>query len=88
RLTTEKRQIAPTLFEEMQDAATLLQLHHAIATVEKRSIAKLEAKGFKVDYFSVVNANTMQKADKLEGELRLVVAAWLGNVRLIDNVAV
>jgi pantoate--beta-alanine ligase len=88
RLTPESRQVAPALFEEMQDAATLLKLHHAISTVERRSIAKLEAKGFKVDYFSVVNANTMEKASKLEGELRLVVAGSIGEVRLIDNVAV
>ena len=88
RLTPEDRQKAPLLYEELENAATLLRLHHAISAVEKRSLNKLRAGGFDVDYFSVVNADTMHPAKKLEGNLRIVAAASLGDVRLIDNVSV
>lgn len=88
RLSPEARAIAPTLYEELNNAATLLRLHHAIPTVEKRSIGKLVKKGFEVDYFSVIEAATMQPAAKLQGELRIVAAASVGGVRLIDNIAV
>jgi pantoate--beta-alanine ligase len=88
RLSAEARAIAPKLYEELNNAATLLRLHHAISTVEKRSITKLQKYGFNVDYFNVVDANTMQPADKLQGDLRVVAAASIGGVRLIDNLAV
>ena len=88
RLTPQDRQKAPVLYEELENAATLLRLHHAISAVEKRSSSKLKASGFDVDYFSVINADTMQPAKKLEGNLRIVAAASLGGVRLIDNVSV
>ena len=88
RLDKDAREKAPMIYDELTNAATLLRLHHAIATIEKRSIKKLTEAGFVVDYFSVVNAETMQPAAKLEGALRIVCAASIGGVRLIDNVAV
>src|SRR5687768_770907 len=88
RLSEEDRITASTLYDELTNAATLLRLHHAISTVEKRSVTKLEKEGFDVDYFNVVNAHAMLPATKLEGDLRIVAAATIGGVRLIDNVAV
>lgn len=87
-LTPAERATAPMLFDELSNAAMLLKLHHAIGTIERRSMEKLAANGFVVDYFSVIEAETMRKAEKLEGDLRIVAAARLGAVRLIDNIAV
>jgi pantoate--beta-alanine ligase len=41
--------------------------------------------GFTLDYAAVVDSATLAPAARLAGELRLLVAARLGRVRLIDN---
>ena len=41
-----------------------------------------------VDYFALVDAATLEPLERVEGELRLIAAATIGNTRLIDNVAV
>ena len=50
--------------------------------------AELEAHGWRVDYVSVRQADTLAAA--VPGDRRLVAlaAAWLGNTRLIDNVEI
>ncbi len=49
--------------------------------------AALEAAGFKVDYLEVRDAETLKRADRgAQRPLRVLVAAWLGKTRLIDNV--
>ena len=42
----------------------------------------------RIDYLSAVDANTLQPVDRANGNTRVAGAAWLGNTRLIDNVAV
>ena len=50
--------------------------------------AKLLVAGFtKIDYLACVDATTLEPLDKLQKPARLLAAAWLGNTRLIDNIA-
>lgn len=51
----------------------------------RRSLALL---GFKVDYVAARNAETLALPKSADEPLRLLAAAWLGNTRLIDNIAV
>jgi pantoate--beta-alanine ligase len=44
--------------------------------------------GFKVDYVTARNAETMAVPQNRNEPLRLLAAAWLGKTRLIDNIAV
>ena len=39
-----------------------------------------------VDYVSIADSNSMQELDVAMADAMLSTAAWLGNVRLIDNV--
>lgn len=41
----------------------------------------------RVDYFVLVDANSLEPLDKPEGETRLIAAAVMGTTRLIDNIA-
>jgi pantoate--beta-alanine ligase len=51
--------------------------------------AIIAAVGFALDYFEVRHAETLAPvASVKEGPLRILVAAKLGNTRLIDNIAV
>ena len=53
-----------------------------------RAQDRLRASGFAVDYLALVHGQTMQVAERLEPGTRLIAAARLGSVRLLDNVAV
>jgi pantoate--beta-alanine ligase len=57
-----------------------------IATAEAEAVSALLGLGFnKVDYCTVRDAKTLQKPDAGAQELRALVAAWIGQTRLIDN---
>jgi pantoate--beta-alanine ligase len=51
----------------------------------RRSLTTL---GFKVDYVTARNAETLAFPEKPHEPLRILAAAWLGTTRLIDNVGV
>lgn len=56
--------------------------------IQKENIELLEHKGLKVDYLSLVDAETLETYDNFKEDrpLAVVIAAHLGNVRLIDNI--
>ena len=57
--------------------------------IEDRYGNLIAAAGFALDYFEARHAQTLAPVGSIEdGPIRLLVAARLGNTRLIDNVAV
>lgn len=87
-LSKEERAVAPALFRVLGETAAALRTgggsRKALAA-GKRSLA---AAGFKVDYLELRNARTLAPVeDRERGPRRLLVAAWLGKTRLIDNIA-
>ena len=55
--------------------------------LESKYSQTLESKGFKVDYLSIANADTLAPATLPDRHLVIAVAAKLGSTRLIDNVS-
>jgi pantoate--beta-alanine ligase len=51
-------------------------------------VAALTKVGFKLDYLELRDAETLEPVDNATNPARLLVAAWLGTTRLIDNIAV
>ena len=49
-------------------------------------VARIEAAGFRPDYLEVRHALTLQPAQADDRDLVILVAAYLGTTRLIDNV--
>ncbi len=98
-LTAEERSIAPTLHRTLKDLAQRIAGEGAAltgATAErfaKESGATILAAGFaKVDYVAVRDAATLAPLGEAArgphgAPLRLLIAAWLGKTRLIDNIA-
>ena len=39
----------------------------------------------KIDYVEMVNADSIEKIEKAEGNVLIAVAVWIGTTRLIDN---
>ena len=55
--------------------------------LEKEATQILEDGGFKVDYFSICDQRSLTSASAEQQDLVILVAAKLGTVRLIDNIA-
>lgn len=48
--------------------------------------ARQEMAGLNVDYLELVDADTIQPLERVEGNVLLAAAAWVGKARLIDNI--
>ncbi len=70
----------------LRDLGSAVRKGKNIEAGEKEAAEKLFGLGFnKVDYCTVRDAKTLQKPDASSRELRALVAAWIGQTRLIDN---
>ena len=58
------------------------------ADLETQAVTGLADAGFRVDYFQICRQRDLEPAGKGDQELAILVAAWLGNTRLIDNLLV
>jgi len=86
-LTPAERAAAPQLHGilcEVRDAlAGGAVAAHALGSAR----ARLVADGFAPDYLSLVDNETLVETDRAGGHARLIAAARLGSVRLLDNIA-
>jgi pantoate--beta-alanine ligase len=88
-LLPEQRAAAPTLFRVLKQCAAAIGKGERIARVFDDGGAEIERAGFHLDYLEARNAATLAKVETMkEGPLRLLVAARIGQTRLIDNIAV
>ena len=88
-LTAAERGQAPVLFQTLTAAAGQLQEGGAVEPVLAEARARILAAGFsKLDYLELRDAETLEPLERADRSGRLLVAAWLGRARLIDNVAV
>jgi pantoate--beta-alanine ligase len=88
-LKPDERKLAPRIHETLQQAAERLRGGDAdYAAMERAAIERLQAAGFKPDYFSVREALSLDVPAKDARNLVVLTAARLGKARLIDNVQV
>ena len=89
-LSAEDRATAPVLLRVMTQAATAITAGEVVATALGSAIETLRDHGFAPDYLALVEAETLKPlaARRQDGPMRLVAAARLGTVRLLDNIAV
>jgi pantoate--beta-alanine ligase len=89
-LTPEHRRLAPALNRALVEIAAALANGRLAAPVLQDAIARLERAGFReVDYVELRDAETLAPLPALaKRPARLLAAAFLGPVRLIDNIPV
>ena len=92
-LTPEQRQQAPYLYQTLQDAAAqVMQLGPVggseFETVQQIMMGHLAEHGFRPEYLEVRRSTDLQVPEPGDKELVILVSAWLGKARLIDNVRV
>jgi pantoate--beta-alanine ligase len=88
-LSPAEHAAAPVLHRVLMDCAERIAARQPIAAVLSQGHASIAQAGFVVDYLEARQAETLAPAaSPADGPLRLLVAARIGNTRLIDNVAV
>ena len=88
-LDANERALAPVIY------ALLLATRERIAhgernypLIEAQAKVQLLEQGLRPDYFSIRCARTLEPASLSDTKLVILVAAWLGKTRLIDNVTI
>ena len=86
-LSRAEREVAPSLHQVLQDAAGAIGDGKPPPEATAAARRKLTRAGFKVDYLTARNAETLKTLSSPNEPIRLLAAAWLGKTRLIDNIA-
>lgn len=90
RLTPNQRLAARVLYTALQgaqaaaahgiiDAARLIEIAHSVLAEEPQA---------RVEYVALVDRETMAPVTTVDRECRMAMAVWVGDVRLIDNIAI
>jgi pantoate--beta-alanine ligase len=89
RLTHEQRAIAPIIYQALEQIKKNL-VPGNLVHLKQQAIHMLTSAGFKVEYVEIADAVTLQPYNEWDGYTSIVIlaAAFLGNVRLIDNMLV
>ncbi len=87
-LSAQERKAAPHLYAALTELKAQFEkeTRHNLRALEKNAYQYLQEHGFKPDYVSICDANTLELAKDTSGPLHVLVAAYLGTTRLIDNI--
>ena len=82
-------QKARQLYSSLKQVASALdQGESNFLDLEKQAYNRLTVAGLNPDYFSICNSETLMPATAADLDIVILAAAYLGSVRLIDNLHV
>ena len=85
-LSEEQRAVAPVLYRALSQIATAIQGgNHDFARLRAEHIQQIEAAGLRMDYLEVRQGVHLRPATAEDRDVVILVAAYLGATRLIDN---
>jgi pantoate--beta-alanine ligase len=86
-LSAEQRQMAPQLYQALCAVRDAIQSNQTDdqQIIDQQSL-QLQQNGFAIDYFHLCRSDDLLPASDQDQQLVLLIAARLGNTRLIDNV--
>jgi pantoate--beta-alanine ligase len=88
-LTKTERHQATAIYKSLNQAAEKIRSGTDPQKAMRAASRSLTTLGFKVDYVTARNAETLDvPQSQSDGPLRLLAAAWIGKTRLIDNIEV
>ncbi len=88
-LDPKERSVAPQLYAVLRDVAADLASGRPVRESLTQGKVRLEHAGFRTDYFELRDSHTLLPIETIAHErTRLLAAAYLGRVRLIDNIEV
>ncbi|MDM8350913.1 pantoate--beta-alanine ligase [Pseudomonas sp. sp1636] len=87
-LNAEQRAAAPILYRSLQQIATALGAgEQDFASLIEAARQQLLSAGLRPDYLEIRETNSLRPATATDRQLVILVAAFLGGTRLIDNLA-
>jgi len=86
-LDDRQRASAPCLYGLLKRLADQLATGAAVEPILAAGVAELQDQGLKVDYLELRQQSSLQPAGAEARDLVLLVAAYLGQTRLIDNLS-
>ena len=88
-LDTEQTDKAAMIYQLLCDCARQIsEGERDYPGLQQRALASLDGAGFKTDYFTICNADTLLPASHEDRDLVILVTAGLGATRLLDNIEV
>jgi len=87
-LSAHERRRAPALHLGLLRAARAIAEGDVVSVILDTAREDLKLRGFDVDYLALVDGSTLRATTELASGIRLIAAASLGSVRLLDNMAV
>jgi pantoate--beta-alanine ligase len=88
RLTGEERREAPLLYRSLQEAARQIEYGVTDTAMVLRSARVLipPRPGMSLEYLEIVDPETFQPIEQIDGPVIVAGALWIGGTRLIDNI--
>jgi pantoate--beta-alanine ligase len=88
-LSAEQRKQAPAIYKVMRELASEIKAGGDPLALSRAAASQLQEAGFsKVDYLAAVDNATLAPLTTPAQTGRILCAAWLGTVRLIDNMGI
>ena len=85
-LTEEQRAIAPVLYRSLGQIGDAIKAgDHDFAKLRAGQVRQIEAAGLRIDYLEVRQGVHLHPATAADRDIVILVAAYLGATRLIDN---
>ena len=85
-LAPRERAVAPALYSALRDAAAAIKVDGAVLHALGVARAAVMSAGMRLDYLALVDGASLREIDTAQEGARLIAAAQLGTVRLLDNV--
>lgn len=86
-LKPDERKAALSIYRSLKMAEELLQKGERKSEAILRELNKvlMSEPLIKIDYIQVCNINTLEDVDRIQGDVVIAIAAYVGQTRLIDN---
>lgn len=84
-LNAQQRQVAPVIYQALQQLSQAVKSGSVDSTALSEAKTTIEAAGLKLDYLELRRRSDLAKATAQDSKLVILVAAFLGKTRLIDN---
>lgn len=89
-LSPQERSQAPVIYRALQHCVELIDAGERDSARIAEEMGKVlgQVPDLRVEYVSIVDAESLQECDRIQGKVLVAVAGRLGSTRLIDNILV